>query len=265
MKLKYLLSLGRPINALMVFFAAMVGGYIADVPVSIAVWAALSAALISMGAQAINDYVDIEVDKRKRPHKPLPSGKVSPDDAKLAIAFYFLSGVVLGFLLSVYHGIIAVLASLLAIFYSYKLQRWKFLGNIVVSLLTALSIIYGGLLGNITRTVLPAFIVFLVNWGREILKDVEDGDADKGYKTTLYHLIGKDAILIGSYLIAMGVLLVPIPYVLNLLGEGYIVIMGVVSLFTLWFIAKMLSEMRPYHNPIKAAMLVGIIAFAAGV
>jgi 4-hydroxybenzoate polyprenyltransferase len=65
-------------------------GYFASVPVveadSVQLIALMvSSALLYVGGIVLNDYFDIEIDKRERPFRPLPSGKISKRDA-LAIA-----------------------------------------------------------------------------------------------------------------------------------------------------------------------------------
>ncbi|MDQ3883610.1 MAG: UbiA family prenyltransferase [Thermoproteota archaeon] len=65
-------------------------GYFASVPVVEAdsvqlIALTVSSALLYVGGIVLNDYFDIEIDKRERPFRPLPSGKISKRDA-LAIA-----------------------------------------------------------------------------------------------------------------------------------------------------------------------------------
>jgi len=81
--------------------------------------------LISSTVYIINDLVDLEKDrahpvKRKR---PLPSGQLSPRVATLAAIIFSIVGVGLGFLLSVWFGVIISIYLLLMIAYSFKLKN----------------------------------------------------------------------------------------------------------------------------------------------
>ena len=91
--LPYLL-LTRPVNVIIgglsIFIGALVTGTIQ--PLNKVLLACLSGGLVAAGANTINDYFDVEIDRHNKPYRPLPAGKVS-----LKSAFVFsLSLLVLG-------------------------------------------------------------------------------------------------------------------------------------------------------------------------
>jgi 4-hydroxybenzoate polyprenyltransferase len=53
---------------------------------------ALAVILLYMGGMALNDVVDLEVDRRQRPGRPLPSGRISPAAARRFAIFCLLGG-----------------------------------------------------------------------------------------------------------------------------------------------------------------------------
>ena len=266
-KLLGAIRIGRPINAVMVFFAAIIGGLLAGLPIERTIIPALSAALISMGAQAVNDYFDVEIDRDRRRRRPLVEGILSLKEAKVVWISYFLLGLILAILASIYHFLVALLATFLAYLYSSRIQAKKYIGNIVVSFLVALSIVYGGIGGNVSNTVLPAIIIFLVNWGREIYKDITDGNVDYPKKLSLFHVLGREwANFFASYLVFLGVILTPFPYIIGYVGIWYAWLMGLASLIALLAVAKALKrDEESAEKILKAGMIVALLALLAGV
>ena len=258
--------LGRPVNALMVFFATYVGGILAGLPYIWILLPAFSAMFISMGAQAVNDYFDVEIDKKKGQRKVLVSGVLSLKEGKIVWVFYYLVGVILAALASIWHLLVALFAVGLTYLYSRSIQGKKYIGNIVVSFFVALTVVYGGIGGNVWNTVLPAIIIFLANWGREILKDIEDGNVDYPQKVSLFHILGRRwANFLGTYLIFLAVIFSPFPYLLNHLGIYYAGLMLIADLIALFGVAEALSQREARGEKItKVAMIVALIAFGAG-
>ncbi len=261
------LRMGRPLNAVMVFFATVIGGLLAGAPPNLYLPAALSATFISMGAQAVNDYFDVEVDKKKPHRKPLVHGSLTRKEGKYVFSLYYALGLLFAALSSPVHVVVAVLAVIGTYLYSAKIQSRKYLGNVVVSLFVALTMVYGGIGGDIWKTFLPALVIFLVNWGREILKDIDDGDIDFPEKVSLYHILGRRwANFFGTYLVFLGVVFSPFPYLFSHLDHGYIVIISLADLIALFAVAEALNNKEGRAEKIlKVAMVVALLAFGAGV
>ena len=60
------------------------------------------------------------------------------------------------------------------------MKRIILLGNFIVAFLTGLAFIYGGIaVNNFKYAVIPAIFAFLINFIREIVKDMEDIEGDK--------------------------------------------------------------------------------------
>ncbi len=263
--LKGFIELGRPLNAVMVFVATLVGGVVAGGDVGCILLASLSAMLISMGAQSINDWKDYELD-RKKGNRPLHKYSLPRDTALHASLIYYSSGMALSFLLSPLHFLVAILVTLLSAGYSLFMGKMKYLGNMVVSLAVGLSFVYGGLCGNVWNTLLPGFLAFLMNWGREIVKDVEDGEVDYPEKVSLYHLVGKElALYHASYLVLLSVFLSPFPYILGIMGFWYIpfvLLANLIFFLAVYYIVK--GDVSRGSMLIKVGMLVALLSFAVG-
>ena len=167
---------------------------------------------IAAGGYIINDIYDIETDAINKPNKVTIGTKISESIAnKLYILFTFI-GVCLGFYLShkvgrpPFFGLFVIIAASLYVYASY-LKQIAVAGNIVVSILVALSLLIVGIFElipaitiqneTVQSTMLEvltdyAIFAFLINFIREIVKDIEDVDGDhKVGMQTLPILFGK--------------------------------------------------------------------------
>ena len=73
-----------------------------------------------------------------------------------------------------------VLTSVLLYLYSIRLKRIPLLGNITIAYLTGLAFVYGGVaVNNVIDAFIPAVFAFMINLGRELLKDIQDMEGDK--------------------------------------------------------------------------------------
>lgn len=84
------LKLARIGNAIITFISIECAGILCGVNIA-QNWkifaAAIAAALITAGGNAINDLFDMDIDRINRPNRPLASGKLTVGNA---LAFYFV-------------------------------------------------------------------------------------------------------------------------------------------------------------------------------
>ena len=154
---------------------------------------------------ALNDYMDIEIDKVNRPDRPIPAGKISQRGALNGV--FFSGGLSTASLLSaalissrgeigLYNWLPALAIWLLALLllfnyesksrFSLRMKDKGLPGNLAISLSVGLIIIFGaaGVSDPMDERAWSVFIIgFLYNLSREIVKDVEDVDGDKGRNT----------------------------------------------------------------------------------
>ncbi len=180
--------LPRPLNGLITALSVGIGALTADqTPAwSALVLAAFSAALINGAGNAFNDLMDIDVDRINRPQRPLPSGRLSPNAARMEGLLLALAGCALGCWLSPWHGLLALVVVALLAVYSMSLKNSLLWGNGLVAVIGAVAFPYGALAaGDIGRSWIPALFAFLFHVGREIVKDIEDvaGDQIRGART----------------------------------------------------------------------------------
>jgi 4-hydroxybenzoate polyprenyltransferase len=173
---------------------------------------ALSTVLIAAAGYIINDYFDLKIDIINRPEKTVLEKRIPMKMAILMHSILNLSGLFLAVVVIRNGGsykwlIIQLFCTLLLWFYSTHFKRQYITGNVVVSLLTALTIvtlvIYEPSLHPLAdehyfvatakgQTPNPvwvlgmyAYFAFMLTWMREIVKDMEDlkGDAEQGCMT----------------------------------------------------------------------------------
>jgi geranylgeranylglycerol-phosphate geranylgeranyltransferase len=190
-----LLQFVRLRNCLMTAFGVVLGASLAYggdsiLPLSSPVLsAALAAALIAGGGNALNDYFDFEIDKVNKPNRPLPSGRISKSDALMFSMSLFLLGVALAKSVNFFTLVLAAANSILLIIYARHSKKLFLLSNIMISYLVASVFVYGILsiwdpskpfdLGSYRLAWILAACSFFMTLSREIIKDIEDVEGDK--------------------------------------------------------------------------------------
>ncbi len=273
-KMKAFLLLSRPVNVLITFVSIPVACWIAGGTLNewlIILFAATTGALVTAGANAINDSFDIEIDKINKPDRPLPKGILSQSDAKL---MWFLTSVIALFL-NIFTNLLSLLivafSIVLLYFYSAKLKRTIVVGNFVVGMMTGMAFIYGGVaVGTIERSIMPALFAFFSNFARELIKDVEDVEGDKsnnaitlpvkyGIKPALMLATISLSLLVFSTIYAMIVGIYSFAFFSVLIADLLIVI----TILSMWQ-NHSVEKMKIVSNNLKLVMIVGLISIILG-
>ena len=272
-KVKAWLSLVRIGNVLMMGLATIVG-YVSGggSRVEHMLLATIVAMLVGAGGNIVNDYFDRFIDAVNKPWRPIPSGIVSPSTAHIASIGFMTTGIALSILLPFPCFIIAVIASLLLYEYSHWIKRTGIPGNIVIALLSGLSILYGGFAaGNPEASILPSLYAFLLIFGREIYKGIEDVEGDRKYSIyTVAVVLGeRAAFIVGTIILLLVIAISPIPYVMYGYNVFYLVLalLGVDLLiaYSIYLIAKNPGNAWRATRILKIPLLIGLLAFLVGV
>jgi 4-hydroxybenzoate polyprenyltransferase len=147
----------------------------------------LSTACIAAAGYIINDYYDIKIDLINKPERVV-IGRYIKRRWALGVNFALNGlGVLLGLTVSYRVAALNLAAVFLLWLYSNYLKRRPFWGNLLVSLLTALSLVVLAVQYRRHEEVvyLYALFSFCLSLVREIIKDMEDvkGDATFGCET----------------------------------------------------------------------------------
>ena len=270
------LHLIRPSNfaiAIVSIFVAclLAGGTMDSLVMMIA--AALAGGVIGAGGMVINDFYDIEIDRINKPERPLPAGLITRKSALITYAALSISGIVLNFFTSTAALIIALAAVPMIFAYSAYLKRSLLLGNLLVAFLTGLAFLYGGAaVGRIDATVMPAVFAFLINAGREVIKDMEDreGDAQLGARTLPIVYGMRTSSIVSTILLAAVIVATIIPYATGMYGIRYYIVVNVgvnaVLLYVLWQLWRDQSPAKLHRLSVllKYDMAVGLLAIYLG-
>ncbi len=148
---------------------------------------ALSTVFIAAGGYSINDYYDVKIDLINKPERVVVGKVLSRRTVLLLHTLFSVTGIGLGFALNWKIGIINFMSVFLLWLYSNALKRLPFIGNFLVALLTALSILVVNVLFQPIVAIfwVYALFAFFMTLIREIIKDVEDlkGDDTFGCRT----------------------------------------------------------------------------------
>ncbi len=268
-------SLTRPLNALLAALSVLLGAALSGSVENLAAvtFACVSGALIMAGGNVVNDYYDVEIDAINKPHRPLPAGQVSLTEAIRFAIILFTLGLFLSIFITWMSFGVAFGVSAGLYFYAFRLKRCVLWGNVAVSAFSALAFVYGGLAaGGWSGAVIPGVFAFLFHLGREILKDVEDFEADRANNArTLPVVHGKRrALLLATVVLGILIVLTILPYIRGVYSKAYlaVVVPGVdfVLIGCLFFVWRdpVPDMLRRISMILKADMLVGLLAIWVG-
>lgn len=240
---------------------------------------------IAAGGYVLNNAADYELDKENGVNNY--TDLLTQKQLYYIALFFFIFGLIVSFEVAILSRFaflgLFVFPAVLLVLYAMFLSRYKVLGNIVISLMVAYSpfvvyiVLFGDYMDKVTDVkesffmsvfiFIYSFFAFLLNWIREIIKDVQDmkGDLKFGRKSLPISIGIENAKKISGLLYIL--FLVCFSYVLIQLLSGvvfYVVysIIIVLSLSFLYFLKKSIveDEFRKLNLLIKLLMLVGLIS-----
>jgi 4-hydroxybenzoate polyprenyltransferase len=147
----------------------------------------LSTTLIAAAGYLINDYYDVKIDLINKPERVVV-GKILKRRV-IMITHFILNfiGISSGFYLSIRVGLATIFTAFFLWWYSNYLKRLPFIGNMVVAMITSLSLLIVAIHFKSAYNIILVYSGFalLFTLVREIIKDMEDlrGDATHGCMT----------------------------------------------------------------------------------
>lgn len=253
------IKITRPLNCLSALGSVVLGGYLTTEPTTPRLWiAAAVAAMLTAAGNVVNDYFDMEIDRINKPFRVLPSGQLSPAAAARWALALAATGLGLSALLGAAMALIAAVMAVLLYVYSWKLKPSFLVGNAVISVMSAITVVYGGIaVGSVGPTLVPALVILLFMFCREILKTVEDyeGDRQIGARTIAVVWGKMGALRVFSVLATLMAFLSLLPWVLGNVSAAYpILVIPGVSLVLL--LAAFVLSKRPTRRYIRMALVV---------
>jgi len=282
-KLKAIWELMRLEHGFMLVVAIFIGSVIAAKgfpPWDKLFFAFLTALFLEAATFALNDYFDLEVDKKnKRMDRPLVRGDLMPMTAVLIYFIFLPAGILTSIMVNTTCFLIAIINAVIATLYDVKLKEIKIIGNFYIAFIMAIPFIFGG---TTISTKLPpiiffiSFIAFLTGVGREIMKDVMDfaGDAERKTKSFPLYVGKKRANVIASGFYITAIAMSFIPFIFNVdkayyhdfIYLSFVLITDILLIYTSVIIiqktdTKNLDKCRKIS---LLAIFIGLIAFLAG-
>ncbi len=244
----------------------------------------LSVLAITAAGYIINDIFDVKTDLINKPTKVIVSQKISLETAKKWYKTTNTVGIVLGIALCIKiskptHSFIFIGISLLLYYYSKKIKTTPFIGNFLVSLLIAFSVLIFPLfeieliaknnIQNLATQIIWMlfFFAFSLNLIREIVKDIEDVNGDYSLKmNTLPILLGSlrtRSLVLFLCIVPIGLLLFIILKYSSIYKFTVLYLLLFVLMPLLYFTVKLRSAKKKteFHKLsllLKIIMLLGI-------
>jgi geranylgeranylglycerol-phosphate geranylgeranyltransferase len=268
---KAIFLLARPVNVLIAMLSVFVAAFITGSlqPIENVIMACISCGLIFAGANTMNDYFDIAIDKINKPYRPIAAEIITPNQSLLTASLEYIIGLALGLIISIDMFLVAGFFAILSVLYSAYLKRTVLWGNLSVSLSTAAVFVYGGLaVRKPIQTIIPAIFTFFYHFGREIIKDIQDmkGDAKNAANTFPVKFGISPAVRLIWINFMLLIFLTILPYWTNWYGLNYFLIV-VFGMYPIIFYAliTILKNTDPGHlgflsNLLKADMFIGLLA-----
>lgn len=250
----------------------------------------LATVLIAAAGYVINDVYDIETDEINKPGKNQIGKTISEEMGFNIFIGLNIVALIIGFYLSnkimktSFLGIF-IISSMLLYLYATSWKKIAIVGNLIIALLTAFSVLIIGMFDIIPaiysenealmKTLLSilfdyALFAFLVNFLREIVKDIEDinGDYNQGMNT-LPILIGTQRTAKISAIFGLAIVCILFWYInKNLMDNGLLIatIYGLIALVAplvffsikIWS-AKTQKEFHLMSSLLKLIIFLGIL------
>jgi 4-hydroxybenzoate polyprenyltransferase len=251
----------------------------------------LATVCIAAGGYLINNIFDQETDSENKPNKVIVGKSISE---KSAYNYYFVLNVIgvgIGFYLSNFIGkpmfsALFILISATLYLYASSLKQSLLIGNFIVALLLSVSVIIIGVfdlypiltienratLGLVFKILLDyAIFAFIINFLREIVKDLEDvnGDYNQGMNTLPIALgVARTAILVfWLSIIPTGILLYYINtyfvsfdlYIATVYSLVFVVAPLIYFTVKMWN-AKVQKDFHHLANVLKLVLFFGILS-----
>ena len=230
---------------------------------------------------ALNDYLDLEIDKINRPDRPLPSERISKSLAITAIIFTCLISVISLFLagqiannmtdnFADWYPTIVIWLIALGLLINYEddrillgLKNKGLPGNLAISISVGLVVLFGaaGLFDPFNGRAVSLFVIgTLYNLSREIIKDVEDMEGDLGRFTFAMRVGAERARLVSWSILLLTLVALLTPFVIGIFDELKLILLTP-GMFTLLSVKKhiVLEEDTAASRMIKISMILTML------
>ena len=218
----------RPLNLLFAATSVVISAWLTNTThkTEIILHAIMVVISFAGASNILNDILDIKIDKKNQPNRPLPSGRINRAAATLYMLGLYFCGICFLQTLSLRAIGIALLIVLpLLIIYTSELKRIALVGNVAIAVSIASVFLFSelALTGQLNQMIIPGALAFGLTLIRELIKDIQDveGDELQGLKTFPVLFGIKNSISLVVILTVLLCSLAWLPYCFNLYGKLY--------------------------------------------
>lgn len=226
---------------------------------------------ISSPALILNDYFDIEVDRVNAPHRPLPSGIISPAEAVVLTIASTLAALAAAYRIGISALALCIFLWIIGVLYNWRLKEAGLPGNVMVACSVAATFLLGGIIAGAPwdKAVLTfSLIAFLFDLGEEIAADAMDieGDKKRGSRSIAIVKGREFALQISARLFLLVVLVSLAPVFFGWLGAGYMFMILISDIVIVSSVLKLLrsrtvEEGRACIKRLYRGQLLALLAF----
>ncbi|MDD5709602.1 MAG: geranylgeranylglycerol-phosphate geranylgeranyltransferase [Candidatus Marinimicrobia bacterium] len=267
LKIKPYIMLARPANIALVTTVILITSafYSPYPPVWKVLLSILCVAFITAAGNTLNDLNDIEIDRINKPKRPLPSGTVTPENAKRYMYLLFIFGNGFALILGFWNLLLSLLIVTPALYwYAKHLRNVPLAGNVMVAFLSSLTFIFAAAaFRDLGPAYIPALYCFMISLIREIVKDLEDLSGDGANNSnTLPVAVGEASTrVIAAIMILFFLPMIPLPYLAGLYNKWFFFIAVFAGGVPMVVMMVRLFQVRKAVNYYQLASVMKIIMF----
>jgi geranylgeranylglycerol-phosphate geranylgeranyltransferase len=259
----------RPINCIITLVSVWVGawiGYGFTLPPALILAGMIGFVTCGFG-NLVNDLYDIKIDKINNPQRPLVSGKANRKLVIVLALCLLIISLVFSLSIDLVVFFLVLGVSILLFAYAAFLKK-KPVANIIVSAITGLSFVLGGIVVKNPVSIFPFVFSFFIHMPREIIKDIIDikGDKQNNVVSIPIALGIRRASTISAFFLGVLCILLPLPYILEILSVRYmIVVLFFACPIIIYCLVKLVkkpgaTEFSKLSRFLKFAMATGLVA-----
>ncbi|KAA0991846.1 geranylgeranylglycerol-phosphate geranylgeranyltransferase [Dyadobacter aurulentus] len=227
----------------------------------------LSTVCIAAAGYIINDYFDVKIDIVNKPERVVVGRYLKRRWAIGAHQILNVLGAILGLAVSPYIFVINVFSITLLWFYSERFKRLPFIGNFIVSLLTAMTLLILTVYYPANRHLVFIYAVFsfFISLVREIVKDMEDIKGDQAHGCRTLPIIWGIPRTRNFLYIVLVLFVFALFVMARVLNNSLLVLLFILLLLPLLYLAFKLSradtrrDFREISSLCKIIMLLGLL------
>ena len=271
-KLNSLICLARPSICMLGFAGVYLGYWVGIDAIDIlnlkCLIGAIAATLAMAYGNTINDVLDHKIDTIVFPNRPIPAGKVTPQDGLLSGGIIVGLTLLLGAAIGKDVLILIFIGLLLVTVYNLWGKNLQIMGNLLIAVVSLIPGLLGNLIANeglLPASLMIALMIYVL--AREIFRTIHDGPGDLiAGRRSIFLTFGREKTQIIAFILGFVGTIIFLLYPLNgqvrypfIYGANIILIL-VLLCFTGFFSQHYLNKesTQPYYDAVLTLLMRSI-------